>query len=215
MDKEKNDLKKQGIAVVGSIVLCFLIYYGSYLPFKKSETFITTLKGMDSLRSVEDVEVVFDEVFDIPSPIGQEEVIRHFASVILSTIQRFNASQVPASEQLVSYIEKKYQPIIESERGMSFNQNLFVLGSLNQIVFLQTKNPKYLAAAETYYTKGVERSPKRPQFLYASFDLNRIKNDSDKVREIANKILTLWPEDQNTKKAAEEFLKKSGSSLGE
>lgn len=199
---------KQVIAVVASLFLIWLIYFGSYLPFKKSQTFILTLQSMDSMRSIDDVKAAFDVVFDNPSPIGQEEVLRHFSSVILSTVQRFSAAQVPATEQLLQYVESRYQPIMARERGMSFGQHLFILGSMNEVAYVQTKNPKYLEASKKYFLLGNELAPRRPQFLYGLFDLYRLEGDLGKATEIANEILRLWPNDTRIQQLIADFAKK-------
>ncbi len=215
MNTPRNDTGiKQVVAIVGSLFLLWLIYFGSYLPLKKSETFIITLQSMDNMRSIDDVKMAFNEVFAIPSPIGQGEAIRHFSSVILSTVQRFSAAQAPATEELLRYVESLYAPMMQDGRGMSFGQNLFVLGSMNEVAYVQTRNPKYLATSEKYYSLGHEMAPNRPQFLYGLFDLYRLQGDVDKTTAIANQITTLWPTDTKTQQLLDEFLKKRQLNTG-
>jgi hypothetical protein len=207
---QENKTIRQVIAVAASVFLIWLVYFGSYLPYQKSKSFIMTLQSMGDMHSMQDVEDAFDVPFSNPAPIGQEEVVRHFTSVILSTLQRFNGDQVSTTVDLVNYVTDVYKPIIDRGRGMSFNQNLYILGSLNEVAFIQTKNPQYLVDSEGYYSKGHELSPKRPQFLYGLFDLYRIENNATKTQDVANQILTLWPNDEKTKTLLNEFLVKAG-----
>jgi hypothetical protein len=208
---ENKKIIRQVIAVVASVFLVWLIYFGSYLPLQKSKKFIATLQSMDQMRSVQEVEQAYDIPFSIPSPIGQEEIVRHFSGVILSTIQRFGPERASTTAELVKYVTDNFQPIMSRQRGMSFNQNLYILGSLNEIAFVQTKNPTYLADAQKYYSLGHELAPKRPQFLYGLFDLYRIEKNIPKTTEIADQILTLWPTDTKTKSLLGDFLSKVGT----
>jgi len=203
---QDNKTARQIIAVLASVFLVWLIYFGSYLPRQKSKAFIVSLQSMGQLRSVEEVQQSFDIPFSIASPIGQEEAVRHFSSVILSTIQRFGPEQASTSMQLANYVTESFQPIMQRERGMSFNQNLYVLGSLNEVIFIQSKDPKYLLEAKAYYLKGHELSPNRPQFLYGLFDIYRIEKNIPKVIEVSDQILALWPNDEKTKTLTEAFL---------
>ncbi|MEK7188174.1 MAG: hypothetical protein AAB691_05015 [Patescibacteria group bacterium] len=197
--QDDNKMTRQIIALVGSAFLLWTIYFGSYLPLQKSKAFIITLQSMDQMRSLDDVKRAFATPFDIPSPIGQEEVVRHFASVILSTIQRFEPDQASTSVELVGLVKELFDPIITRQRGMSFDQNLYVLGSMHQVVALQTKDPQYLEKAEEYLTLGRQLAPHRPQFLYGLFDLYRLQGDNAKALEVANTIIQLWPMDDRVK----------------
>ena len=167
---------------------------------------------MGQMTSVAEVEQAFEIPFSIPSPIGHEEIVRHFSSLILSTVQRFGPEQTSATVELVNHAVESFRPNLDRQRGMSFNQNLYVLGSLNQVAFLQTKDAKYLEEAKKYYLLGHELSPKRPQFLYGLFDLYRIEGDVEKTTEVTNQILSLWPNDERTKKLFGEFLTSKGIS---
>src|SRR3989344_2979108 len=101
---DNRKIARQVIAIAASAFLVWLIYFGSYLPWQKSRTFIFTLQAMGQMRSVEEVKNAFNVAFSIPSPIGQEELVRHFSSVILSTVQRFGPDRASTSIELVDYI---------------------------------------------------------------------------------------------------------------
>ena len=111
-------------------------------------------------------------------------------------------------KSLSDYLTSYYDPIITYGRGMSFGQNLYLLGAINELAFVQTKQLVYLQAADTYYNKGHDLGPKRPQFLYGLFDIYRMEGNSDKVKATVDQILAQWPNDTKTRGAYEEYLKK-------
>lgn len=186
---------KKAIALIASAFMLFLVYYGSYLPWHKSSVFIATLRQLSQFGTVDEVLRGFDQVFQIQSPIGQEELVRHFGNVVMSSIQQNGGAQPQLSETLLGYLEERYKPILARERGMSFNQNLLLLGIVNQTVAVHTKKQEYLDRAEALYLQGLESAPDRPQFLYALYDLYRLEQRNDKALEMAEKIINLWPED--------------------
>ena len=53
---------------------------------------------------------------------------------------------------------------------MSFGQDLYLMGAINETAYAHTGNPAYLAAAQKYYEEGVALGPNRPQSLYGLFD---------------------------------------------
>jgi hypothetical protein len=116
------------------------------------------------------------------------------------------AKDARVATELMSYIQTYYGPILERGHGMSFTQNLYVLGVLNTLVFTKTRDPRYFIAARTYTEKGAELSPTRPQFLYALFDLYRVENNAPKVQEIGNRILSQWPGDERARSLLIEYM---------
>jgi hypothetical protein len=91
---------------------------------------------------------------------------------------------------------------------MSFEQDMYVMGAMNEFAFVKTKDVKYLNAADYYYSKGLELGPKRPQFLYGMFDIYRIVGDVNNAEKIAGQILSQWPGDDKTRAAFNDFLNK-------
>jgi hypothetical protein len=203
-----NPLGKKIIAVVAIIFILYLAYYGSFLPLRKSQVFIETLKKLQTIRSYEEFEKAFSVPLNMPSPIGQEELVRNTSNIVLNLLQRGggNPELVVA---LVDFLERYYNPILERGRGMSFEQNLYVLGAINELAFFQTNQVKYLLAAENHYSRGLELAPRRPQFLYGMFDIYRIEGNVLKAKAIAEQILEYWPNDSRTREALADFLAKS------
>ena len=199
-----SDTVKKAIAGIATVTLLYVAYVGSYLPLRKSQAYIATLRNMGNVRSIDEFKNAFQAVFDIQSPIGQEELVRNMANTIVSIInnQQVNPSII---EPLVQFAEDSFRPIITSDRGMSFSQNLYVMANIHQAAFLRTNDTRHLAAARIYYEWGEKRGPERPQFLYGLFDIYRMQGDVAGVHRISEKILSLWPTDDGVRKAVEQF----------
>lgn len=193
-----NPILKKILASLGVILLAFIAYYGSYLPMRKSQIYISTVRSMGGARSVDEFIKLFDIPFNIPSPIGQEELVRNLTTEITGFVSR-GASAVEVEKDLVAYAERRFEPIIARGRGMSFEQNLYILGTLHLIMFQHTKDINELNVSERYFTKGLELGPRRPQFLYGMFDVKRMRGDLLGAKETVEKIISLWPADARMK----------------
>lgn len=192
------------IALCGTAGLLWLIYYGSYLPLKKSEAYIVALRNMANFKSLDEFQGGFGTAIDKPSPIGHEELVRNLGSTGINIINQ-NRGNPQLVAAMVDYVESYYIPLIESGRGMSFTQNLYLLGNMNQFAFLHTRNPAYIAKAESYFKKGLEYGPRRPQFLYGLFDVYRMQGKIPEALGIGERILDLWPKDTRLTGAMEEL----------
>lgn len=195
---------KKVISVVASAVLMLLAYYGSYLPLRKSQFFISAMEDIRSVTSVQEFEDRFSVPLNAPSPIGQEELVRNFANFALSTVQR--AKRPELGRAISKYVDAYYAPIIARGRGMSFNQNLYVLGAWNEVVYVQTRDPAYLTQAKKYFEQSLELGPFRPQALYGLFDIYRLAGDAAGATAIGQRILDQWPTDARTAQALKAFL---------
>ena len=203
--KESN-LKIFGIIAVGFIV--FTAYYGSYLPMRKSQVFIESLRSIRSASSLDEIKKIVSVSFDFPSPIGQEELVRNFTNIAMDLTNR-NDDPIVIS-QLMDFVDEYYGPIIEREKGMSFGQDLYLLGALNEVAFLKTKDQKYFVKSKFYFEKAHELAPQRPQPLYGLLDIYRIEGNVQMVQKIANQILSQWPGDERTIGALADFLQRAG-----
>lgn len=197
---------KKLVSLLAVAALCVIAYYGNYLPLKKSQAFIDALRRVSTtVRSVEDYERLYGSVLDMPSPIGHEELVRNLGGSVIGILSGANPNP-PLTAELIKFLMKYYQPILDRGRGMSYSQNLYVLGNVHAISFLKTQDPQYLLAAEKFYSQGLEVSPRRPQFLYGLFDMARIRGDVAKVNEVYAKIHTYWPQDTRIKELYDAFL---------
>ncbi len=197
---------KTTIAVVLSLCVLAVAAYGSYLPMRKAQIFIGTLQGFQSKppTSLQDLETRLSVGLDYPSPIGQEELVRNTANSILGLIQR--GTDATTTAQLVAYLNTYYDPILARGKGMSFGQDLYLEGVVNEVAFAQTGNQNYLQSSINYYRTANELGPNRPQPLYGLFDVYRAAGDVTNTQAVANKLLGNWPTDQNISSALAQFL---------
>lgn len=195
------------IAVLAILILILVAYYGSYLPLQKSRGFILAMRSLGPSPTLADFEKIFSRVLDTPSPIGQEELVRQVGSIVLNIVQQNNDPQ--AIKKVIALTDKYYEPIIRRNRGMSFSQNLYILGSINELAFLKTREPAYFNSAKNYFLKAVEFGPNRPQALYGAFDIFRLEGNIEGVKKTADKILEQWPSDEKTRALLAEFTKQA------
>ena len=199
-----DSLFKKIIAIIVSIFIFSDAYYGNFLPMRMSQTFIATLRSLQSVRSLDEFENTVSVALDIPSPIGKEELVRNVASVVMNLIQQNDKPEVIA--EAIRFLDSYYDPIIARGTGMSFEQNLYVLGTINQLAFVRTNDTKYFLKAKKYYEQGLALGPKRPQFLYGMFDIYRTEGNVQKAVEIHDRIIAQWPDDQRIKDGLAKFL---------
>ncbi|MEK7546610.1 MAG: hypothetical protein AAB536_00270 [Patescibacteria group bacterium] len=200
-----NQEIKKVIAVSATIFIVLVAYYGSYLPMQKSKLFIDTMQLSGKVKTIEDFEKGFSVPLDYPSPIGQGELVRSMANTIANSLQ--NISDPKGVDELVNYVERYYKPILERGRGMSFAQDIYILGMMSEFAFVKTGDPKYLQAAEKYFKQEQTLGPKRPQSLYGLMDVYRLKGDIEAFKVVADQALSQWPDDLRTKQLIEDTLK--------
>lgn len=196
---------KKVIALAISLAMLFIIYYGTYLPLRKSYLFIFTMNSLNQTASIEEFKSRISTPLDAPSPYGQEELVRQVGTVISNVIRQ---EQAPAEivNDLVSFLRGYYAPIINKGNGTSFNQNLYLLGTLNEIAFIKTGNPQYLEEAKSYILRSYELGPKRPQALYGLLDVYRLEGNWDKAKKVSEEILTYWPNDEKVQGVYSQIL---------
>lgn len=194
------------VAVVVSLVIVGVAVYGSYLPLRKAQIFIDTLQGLQSnpATSLTDLKQRLGAPLDYPSPIGQEELVRNMANSVLAFVQ--NGRDATSTADLIGFLNGYYNPILDSGKGMSFGQDVYLEGAINEIAFVQTGNPTYLQAAQKYYEEGNTLGPNRPQPLYGLFDVYRAEGDASSATRVANTILTNWPTDTRIGQGLQQFL---------
>jgi hypothetical protein len=192
-----NATSKKIIAIAVSVAILSIAYYGSYIPLRKAQMFIATLQGLNTTppTSLNDLETRLSIPLDYPSPIGQEELVRNTANSVLNFVQQ--SPNATSTAILINFLMSYYNPILERGKGMSFGQDLYLVGAINEIAFAQTGQKDYLAAAQEYYGEGEALGPNRPQSLYGLFDVYRAEGDTADAIAIGDKILSNWPSDTN------------------
>jgi hypothetical protein len=191
------------IAVIIVAAIFGIAVYGSYLPMRKAQMFITTLQGLQTQQgeatSLQDLENKLSVPLDYPSPIGQEELVRNMANSVLSFVQEGGGAT--STEELISYMNSYYDPILSQGKGMSFGQDLYLEGAINEIAFAETGDPTYLQAAQQWYLEGNQLGPNRPQPLYGLFDVYRAEGDTTDTIAVGTTILKNWPSDTSIQQA--------------
>ncbi len=197
---------KRFIALIASAAILGVAYYGSYLPMKKSQAFIGGMRKLSNVETIGEFQELFRGILAIPSPIGQEELVRHLTSSVTPFLSNEkNKDVVPT---VVLFAEDNYRTIMDRGRGMSFTQNIFVLATMYQTAFIRTGDIRYLEAAKQNYLRGLALAPRRPQFLYGLFDVYRMMGEVEGVRDIKAKILENWPDDERVGPAADDFMRR-------
>jgi len=197
------------VAIIIVAAIFGIAAYGSYLPMRKAQMFIATLQGLQTQQgqatSLQDLENKLSAPLNYPSPIGQEELVRNMANSVLSFVQQ--GGKPTSTGELIGFLDNYYNPILSAGKGMSFGQDLYLEGAINEIAFAQTGNLTYLAAARQWYQEGVALGPNRPQSLYGLFDVYRAAGDTTDTIAVGTTILRNWPADTNIQQAMVAFLK--------
>ena len=201
-----NPMSKKIIAIALAVAVLSIAYYGSYLPLRKAQMFIATLQGLQSAppTSLADLEGRLSIPLDFPAPIGQEELVRNTANSVLNFVQQ--SPDATSTNELVNFMMSYYNPILAQGSGMSFGQNLYLVGAVNEIAFAKTGQAGFLRTAQQYYQEGEVLGPNRPQPLYGLFDVYRAEGDVTDTVIIGNKILANWPTDPSIPSALTQFV---------
>lgn len=177
-------LKKIIIIVV--IVLSLLsIYLGSYLPWGKARAYITALKNVRNVRSVEDFKENFNKTLNFYSPIGQEEIVKFLSTDLGSQFMKPGQPE-EILRALVNYIE----PYMFQNNV----RHMIAMAKMYEAFWQHYKHEEDFKKAEAYYRKAYAIGPKLPPVLFGMINLYKNKGDDAKVREIAMIILNYWPD---------------------
>jgi len=197
---------KKVIAVAAVAFIAAIWVYGSYLPVRKAQIFISTLQELQTkpVTSLDELKSRLSAPLDYPSPIGQEELVRNMANSVLAFVQR--GADPTSTSELIGFLDSYYDPIISRGKGMSFGQDVYLLGMINELAFAHTGDGKYMDAAKKYYVEANQLGPDRPQPLYGLFDVYRTMGDVPDTQMVVDKILANWPDDQGVRAALAQFL---------
>jgi hypothetical protein len=178
---------------------------------RKAQLFIDTLEGLQATppSSLQDLETRLSVPLDYPSPIGQEELVRNAANSVLNLVQQ--SKDASTTIAIVQYLNSYYNPILARGKGMSFDQDLYLEGAINEVAFANTGDPDFILAAKQAYEEGITLSPNRPQFLYGLFDVYRTIGDVTDTEMVANTIIENWPSDTSVAPALSQFLSEVSS----
>jgi hypothetical protein len=191
---------------VVAVALLAVAYYGSYLPLRKAQMFIATLQSLQTspATSLQDLEGRLSIPLESASPIGQEELVRNTANSVLNFVQQ--SPDTTSTVALVNFLMHYYDPILTRGTGMSFGQNLYLVGAIHEVAFAKTHVSQFMATAQKYYEEGHALGPNRPQPLYGLFDVYRAAGNVPSTTMVADTILKNWPTDGGIRQAMSQFL---------
>ena len=187
-----------GAVIVGAIVI---LYYGAFLPLRKGQFYIMSLKKIsaEKPKSIDELNEIFRPALELKSPVGHYEATSAYLGTMFSILNQQDDRAVV--DALIEKIEENVLPILEEEKK-SFNywQTIYTLGLMYRSVAIKFGDEIYYEKAEKAFKEGLEYSPNRPAFLYGLFDLYVAKGDNDNLKEAGNIILNYWPNDNEVKK---------------
>ena len=195
--------------ITAAVIIVALILgvsaYGSYMPMRKAQMFIATLASLQTqpATSLQDLENRLSVPLNYPSPIGQEELVRNMANSVLAFVQQ--GPDPTSTANLIGFMNSYYDPILNYGRGMSFGQDVYLEGAVNEIAFANTGNPAYLQAATKWYEEAVQLGPNRPQGLYGLFDVYRAADNVTGTIQVGEKILANWPTDTRISQVLQQY----------
>ena len=196
---------RQLISIAIAAILAAIAVYGTYQPMHKSQLFYHTLQDVGTVHSPPQFAALLSVPLDAPSPFGQRELVQATAGLVITLIRKPDTPpEVTAA--LVNFVNGRFLPILQQGRGIGFVPSLYTVGTSNVDAYLQTQNRIFLTAAENLFSRGLEASPNRPEFLYGLLDVYRLAENTEKVQAVADTILRLWPDDQGTRAALAGYL---------
>lgn len=187
------------IAVLLLIVICASWYYGTYLPFRKSQFLILSIQGAGAAKNLSDFKDAFSASLDFFSPVGQSESVKHMTNTVFNIVNQINIPTEGLTD-LIGFVEKYSQPILQARQGDGLTQQFYVVGDLYRAAGFKYNNQEYLKKAEETYKEGLILSPKRPQFLYGLLQIYMEEKNIEGANEVMKKILEYWPNDPEIQK---------------
>lgn len=183
---------KYTIAFILTITVLILLYLGSFLPFKKSQLYIESVRGSSQVRSVQEFNKLFDKAIDFYSPAGQGEVVYAYINVLINAIQ--NQQDRAIVEILLKQADKAMEPLIKADKGPAYFQALYSYGLLYELAANKFKDVGYFQKAAAVYEIAYTHSPGRPTLLLGLFRVYGVLGDNEKTGEIEKIISKYWPE---------------------
>ena len=179
------------IALIATIATLFLLYFGSFLPLKKSQLYIDAVGGSSQIRSVQEFNKLFSKTLDFYSPIGHGEVVYAYLNVIVGAVQ--NQQNKDIVEILLKEADKRMEPILKADKGSAYFQSLYSYALLYELAGNKFKDNNYYQKAADIYEIALKHSPGRPTLLYGLFRTYNVLGNTEKVKEIAEIIAKYFP----------------------
>ncbi len=167
------------------IILSFCsIYFGVFQAYAKSASYISAMRNLSQAKNLGELLKIIDKPLNLPSQIGQEEVVKFTTRNLLGIIEAQNET---VSRIIVEYIEPYLSEFSYDVR------HLLNGGSLYFILWQKSQKEEDFKKAEEYFLKAHKIGPNIPYPLYHLLILYKKADKEDKVKEISEKIFSLWP----------------------
>jgi len=183
-----NIFLRQLLIIVLIILSVIGLYFGAYTPWVKAQAYINALKTVSGgkVQSLGDYIGAYDKAVKIYSPIGDEEVTKFLSNDIMNVVVKSSQSEA-VSRALVDYAE----PLLFKNNV----RHLLVGGQMHFVLWKRFQKEEDYQKAEQYYLTARAIGPKLPPVLYELLSLYKEKGEVIKVKEVAQTILSLWPDD--------------------
>jgi tetratricopeptide (TPR) repeat protein len=168
------------------------VYFGGIAPFLRGRAYIDSFDKTPNARTVEDIMEIYNPILDSVSPIGDEEMIQYVGSGFLEIMMGENQPE-DAIRKLFDYIE----PYLWQNEV----RHLLIGAYGRQVLWSNYgQREEDFLKAEEYYRKAIEMGPNLPPVLYEMFNFYySAQGQEEKAREIGNRILANWPNDEEVR----------------
>lgn len=184
---------KQIIAVILTGFIAYIIYFGSYLPIRKAQLFITARET--PITSIKRFDELYGGALASRSPVGQDEITSRYLE-ILSEIVREERDKEQPNKALIKRIleraEKWGRPVINRGTGINFSQTIANMASVYREAVIAAREEEYYEKAVALYEFGLKQSPDRQIFLYNLFDIYRFRGDNENARRVGERIIEVY-----------------------
>src|SRR3989344_2715302 len=188
---------KQVIVVVAAGFIVYILYFGSFLPIRKSQKYIKARQTQ--IISLAQFDALYDGVLSYTSPVGQDEIVSNYVSMLTEIIAEERRKESPNEtliRHLVGKAEEWGRPIIKRGVGFNFSQFIFNMASVYQEAMLALPDEAYYQKGVELYRLGLTYSPDRQLFLYSLFDMYRLRGDNENARKIGERIFEVYKDER-------------------
>jgi hypothetical protein len=193
------------VAAAVTIVVLAFGYWGIALPLRRSHLYIVATRALPQVKTVEQMETSFRAATDLTAPFGQDETVVYYVQTIHGLIRSNNDRQVVKA--LMQEAEDVSARMRQRGRGFNYGALLQALGGIYEMGYLATADTSYHQKGIDVLEKGLQYSPGRLQFLQGLLDFYRITGDREHARDMAQRILSVWPDDKFALQALSEVGK--------
>lgn len=181
------------VSIAGMILGALGLYFGSILPYIKAQSYIDAERRMASVRSVDDFRANFDRAFNIPSPVGDEEVAKFMGNSIMRIISQGQPEE--AARQLVLYAEEH---LFDDDV-----RHLLLQAQMHKTLWENYSREADYQKAIGYFEMAHAIGPNLPPPLYNLLSLYGLGEDRANFERVGRLILSKWPQDEKVRELFE------------